>query len=157
MLGQHGARHTDFRTGEKLGVRDIWYSGPGLPRSDWMSRETYYGHPKAIMVREVKIGKKELVTTLLLPRKTANADLEALFLQRWHVVLELSNIKTTLSMESLSCKSPEMWRERNVSLPPGVQPDPAADCRGGAAGWGVTLFERASGQGALGYRLAGNV
>jgi hypothetical protein len=39
---------------------------------------------------------------------TDKADLGALFLQRWHVELDLRNIKTTLGMETLSCKSPEM-------------------------------------------------
>ena len=57
---------------------------------------------------EAKVGKKVLVTTLLSPRKTAKSDLEALFLQRWHVELDLRNIKTTLGMDALSCKSPEM-------------------------------------------------
>ncbi|VAW79010.1 hypothetical protein MNBD_GAMMA15-1535, partial [hydrothermal vent metagenome] len=31
-----------------------------------------------------------------------------LFLQRWHVELDLRNIKTTLGMETLSCKTAEM-------------------------------------------------
>ncbi len=79
-----------------------------------MSREEYHSYPKQITVREANIGKKVLVTPLLSPRKTAKAELEALFLQRWHVELDLRNIKTTLGMEALSCKSPamgekEMW------------------------------------------------
>jgi hypothetical protein len=73
-----------------------------------MSREVYHGYPKQITVREAKVGKKVLVTTLLSPRKTAKAELEALFRQRWHVELDLRNIKTTLGMEALSCKRPEM-------------------------------------------------
>lgn len=108
VFEQHGARHTDFRTGEKLGARDHLVQWPRPARPDWMSRETYCSHPQAITVREVKVGKKVLVTTLLSPRKTAKADLGALFLQRWHVELDLRNIKTTLGMEALSCKSPEM-------------------------------------------------
>ena len=63
-----------------------------------MSREEYHSYPKQITVREANIGKKVLVTTLLSPRKTAKAELEALFLQRWHVELDLRNIKTTLGM-----------------------------------------------------------
>ena len=108
VFEQHGARHTDFRAGEKLGARDHLVQWPRPARPDWMSRETYCSHPKAITVREVKVGKKVLVTTLLSPRKTAKADLGALFLQRWQVELDLRNIKTTLGMEALSCKSPEM-------------------------------------------------
>jgi hypothetical protein len=108
LFEQHGARHTDFRTGEKLGARDhrVQWSRPARP--NWMSREEYHGYPKQITVREAKVGKKVLVTTLLSPRKTTKANLEALYLQRWHVELDLRNIKTTLGMDALSCKSPEM-------------------------------------------------
>ncbi len=108
LFEQHGARHTDFRTGENLGARDhlVQWSRPARP--NWMSREEYHGYPKQITAREAKIGKKVRVTTLLAPRKTAKAELEALFLQRWHVELDLRNIKTTLGMEALSCKSPAM-------------------------------------------------
>ena len=108
LFEQHGARHTDFRRGEQLGARDhlVQWSRPARP--EWMSREEYHSYPKQITVREANIGKKVLVTTLLSPRKTAKADLKALFLQRWNVELDLRNIKTTLGMEALSCKSPEM-------------------------------------------------
>ena len=108
LFVQHGARHTDFRTGDKLGTRDhcVQWSRPARP--NWMSRKEYDGYPKQITVREAKVGKNVLVSTLLSPRKTAKADLEALFLQRWHVELDLRNIKTTLGMEALSCKSPQM-------------------------------------------------
>ena len=60
---QHGARHTDFRTGRKLGTRDhlVQWSRPARP--NWMSREEYHGYPKQITVREAKVGKKVLVTT----------------------------------------------------------------------------------------------
>lgn len=36
------------------------------------------------------------------------AALGDLFLQRWHVELDWRNIKTTLSLETLSCKTPEV-------------------------------------------------
>ena len=34
--------------------------------------------------------------------------LKSLYRQRWHVELDLRNIKTTLGMEHLRCKSPAM-------------------------------------------------
>ncbi len=70
--------------------------------------EVYRGYPDEIQVREVKAGKKVLVTTLCSPRKTPKAELESLYEQRWHVELDLRNIKTTLGMEVLSCKTPQM-------------------------------------------------
>jgi hypothetical protein len=37
--------------------------------------------------------------------------LKALYRQRWNVELDLRNIKTTLGMEQLRCKTPEMARK----------------------------------------------
>ena len=108
LFEQHGARTTDFRRGERLGARDhlVWWSKPARPA--WMSVEEYRDHPDEIKVREVKVGKKVLVGTFLSPRKTPKAELGKLYWQRWNVELDLRNIKTTLGMEALSCKTPQM-------------------------------------------------
>jgi hypothetical protein len=114
LFEQHGARLTDFRRGEKLGVRDHRVSWQKPARPAWMSVEEYRGYQDEITVREVKVGKKVLVTTFLNPRKTPKGELGELFWQRWSVELDLRNIKTTLGMERFSCKTPtmvekEMW------------------------------------------------
>lgn len=108
LFEQHGARITDFRSGDPLGARDhlVWWSKPARP--DWMSVEEYHGYTDEIKVREVKVGKKVLVSTFLSPRKTPKAALEELYWQRWNVELDLRNIKTTLGMEVLRCKTPPM-------------------------------------------------
>lgn len=108
LFEQHGARLTDFRRGQRLGARDhrVPWSRPARPQ--WMSREEYARYPRQITVREVKVGKKVLVTTLRSPRQCSKAALGELYLQRWNVELDLRNIKTTLGMEMLSCKTPEM-------------------------------------------------
>jgi Transposase DDE domain len=109
LFEQHGARITDFRRGGKLGARDqlVNWSKP-IARPDWMSEAEYRAYPDEITVREVKVDKKVLVTTLLAPRKTPKAALGELFWQRWNVELDLRNIKTTLGMENFSCLSPQM-------------------------------------------------
>jgi hypothetical protein len=108
LFEQHGARTTDFRRGERLGARDhlVWWSKPARPA--WMSVEEYRDYPDKIKVREVQVGKKVLVSTFLSPRKTPKAELGKLYWQRWNVELDLRNIKTTLGMEVLSCKTPQM-------------------------------------------------
>ncbi len=108
LFERHGARQTNFNRGEKLGTRDhvvIW-SKPSRP--SWMDQEAYDGYSDELRVREVKVGKKVLVTTFLTPREVSKNALGKLFLQRWHVELDLRNIKTTLGMEALSCKTAEM-------------------------------------------------
>ena len=59
-------------------------------------------------VRELKAGNKILVTTLLCQKEMPKAALKEFYRNRWHVELDLRNIKTTLGMEVLSCKTPEM-------------------------------------------------
>lgn len=49
-----------------------------------------------------------MVTTFLDPKDTPKSVLKALCRQRWNVELDLRNIKTTLGMEPLRCKTPEM-------------------------------------------------
>jgi hypothetical protein len=111
LFEQHGARKrsTDFSQGEKLGVRDhlIVLTKP-TQRPDWMSPYEYDQVPDTLTVREFQAGGKIMVTTFLCPKETPKAVLKALFRQRWNVELDLRNIKTTLGMEHLRCKTPEM-------------------------------------------------
>ena len=111
LFEQHGSRKrsTDFRKGEKLGVRDhlIVLSKP-KKKPDWMSQEEYDEAPATLKVREFKAGGKVMVTTFLCPKQTPKAVLKALYRCRWNVELDLRNIKTTLGMETLRCKTPEM-------------------------------------------------
>ena len=111
---QHGARHTDFRCGQSLGARDHLMTWHKPEQPDWMSHDEYERHPATLTVREVKVGNKILVTTLLSPSATPKPALGELFRWRWNVELDLRNIKTTLGMETLSCMTPamcekEMW------------------------------------------------
>jgi hypothetical protein len=113
LFEQYGARKrsTDFSTGEKLGVRDhlIVLTKPKKP--DWMSQYEYDQAPDTLKVREFQADGKIMVTTFLCPTDTPKRVLKALYRQRWHVELDLRNIKTTLRMEHLRCKTPEMARK----------------------------------------------
>jgi len=109
LFAQNGARNTDFRRGEKLGTRDHRVSWPKpRARPEWMSAEDFAGLPDELILREVKVGKKILVTTMLCPRKVCKTALGQLFRQRWNVELDLRAIKTTLQMAELSCNTPQM-------------------------------------------------
>ena len=48
------------------------------------------------------------VTTFLCPKQTPKGVLKALYRRRWNVELDLRNIKSTLGMERLRCRTPEM-------------------------------------------------
>src|SRR6266545_2262359 len=109
VFEQHGSRTTDFRRGQRLGQRDhlIVLQKPAI-KPDWMTQADYEQAPESLTVRELRTGGKTLVTTLLCPKQTDKADLKSLYRSRWHVELDLRNIKTTLGMERLSCQTPTM-------------------------------------------------
>jgi hypothetical protein len=111
VFEQHGSRQrcTDFRRGQRLGTRDhLIVLNKSKIRPDWMSRADYEQAPDTLTVRELRVHGKTLVTTLLCPKQTPKASLGALYKSRWHVELDLRTIKTTLGMETLSCKTPAM-------------------------------------------------
>jgi hypothetical protein len=109
VLQQHGSRHTDFRRGLRLGVRDHvvqWCKPAQVPA--WLSRARYRALPEQLTLREVRVGGRVLVTTLRDARAVPKAELGALYRRRWHVELDLRCIKTTLGMEVLRCQTPAM-------------------------------------------------
>jgi hypothetical protein len=111
VFEQQGSRRrsSDFRRGQRLGQRDhlIELLKPKI-KPAWMSQSDYDQAPESLMVRELHTGGKLLVTTLLCPKATTKAALKKLYRDRWHVELDLRNIKTTLGMEKLSCRTAAM-------------------------------------------------
>jgi hypothetical protein len=73
-----------------------------------MDPAAYEQAPDTLNVRELHAGGKVLVTTLLCPKHTGKAELKALYRERWHIEMDLRNIKTTLGMEMMSCRTPAM-------------------------------------------------
>jgi len=111
LFEQHGARRrsTDFRRGKKLDSRDhlITLEKPKI-RPQWMTAEQYQAAPETLIVRELEVGGRVLVTTLICPNITPKNALKELYKRRWQVELDIRNLKTTLGMTTLSCKTPEM-------------------------------------------------
>lgn len=111
VFEQYGARRrsTDFQLGKSLGPEDhlVELKKP-RQRPSWMSQTYYDDAPETLTVRELKTGGKILVTTLSCPQQVPKAALKSLYKDRWHVELDLRNLKTTLGLETLSCKTPGM-------------------------------------------------
>ncbi|VAW88955.1 Mobile element protein [hydrothermal vent metagenome] len=111
VFEQLGARKrvTDFRQGVRLGPKDhlIELLKP-KKKPGWMTQEDYDRAPDTLTIRELKIKGKVLITTLLSAKEFPKQELSTLYRKRWHVEVDLRNIKTTLGMETLSCKTPEM-------------------------------------------------
>jgi len=112
VFEQLGARLrvTDFTIGTKLGHQDhiVLLTKP-KKKPDWLSQQAYDSAPPTLQVRELKKGKgKTLITTLLCHEEYPKKQLIALYQSRWQVELDIRNIKTTMGMEYLRCKTPEM-------------------------------------------------
>ena len=111
---QMGARKrsTDFRKGTKLGAKDhlvTLYKPKKKP--DWMEQEEYEKAPESLVIRELEVSGKILITTILSTKDASKKTLKELYKKRWQIEVDFRNIKTTLGMEVLNCKSPEMIRK----------------------------------------------
>ena len=109
LFEQHGARNTDFRRGRRLGKHDHVVCWPKpKQRPKWMTPEQHQSFPDELTVREVKVDGRVLVTTMVNARQVPKVELFDLYACRWHVELDIRNLKTTLGMEVLRCQTPQM-------------------------------------------------
>jgi hypothetical protein len=111
VIRQHQRRHTDFRRGQRLGPKDHLVSWPRLQRPSWMDAGTYTTMPEMLRMREVNVGGWTLVTTLMDAKAVSKGDLLDLYRARWQIELDLRSIKTSMRMDELRCKSPQMVRK----------------------------------------------
>jgi hypothetical protein len=113
VFEQYGARRrcSDFSLGERLGSRDhlIVWNKPKRP--DWMSPEQYAAVPDTLKVRELAVGGKLLVTTLLSAKETPKHMIKALYQRRWTVEVNVRALKVTMKMNPLRARTPEMVRK----------------------------------------------
>ena len=111
VFEQTGARKStiDFNKGERLGINDhlIQLTKPKR-KPEWMTDEEYEHHPDSLHIREVKIAGKVLITNQTSVESASKADLKALYKKRWNIEVDFRNIKSTLGMGVLSCKTPAM-------------------------------------------------
>lgn len=108
QMGQR-KRCSDFSTGIVLGKNDhIQVINKPKICPEWMSVESFSELPETIKVREFKVGNKVLISSLTNSKKHSKKSLYSLYQKRWHIELDIRDIKTTLGMEMLSCKTAHM-------------------------------------------------
>jgi hypothetical protein len=98
-----------------LGILDQvveWFKPTIRPK--WMTAEEYAKHPSSLRVRELKYQVTRpgfratwitLVTTLLDAEVYPSEDLAQLYQTRWQVEVNLRNLKITMKMDVLRCKT----------------------------------------------------
>lgn len=111
VFEQLGGRKStiDFKKGKRLGVNDhlIQLNKPSK-KPEWMSEEDYNKHPDSLQIREVKVSGKVLITNQHSREEVPKTELKKLYKKRWNIEMDLRNIKTTMGMGILSCKTPLM-------------------------------------------------
>ena len=114
----HHRRKVDFRKAQRLGKNDglfVWTKG--CQQSEILSAREWALLPARITVRIIRFSatirgfrsrRITLVTTLLDSKLYPAQELIALYARRWRLELCLRDLKTTLGMEQLRCKTPDM-------------------------------------------------
>lgn len=108
---QNGARSktTDFTKGEYLGENDhIIKIKKGHQKPNWLTLENFKKQAKEIRIRELKVGGKILITTMLCNKETPAKVIQNLYKKRWQIEVDFRNIKSTLGLKYLTCKTPKM-------------------------------------------------
>jgi len=112
------ARTMDFRHGQRLGRNDrlvTWYRPKRCPRT--LSPEQFALLPETLTVRVLRFHTQTpgfrsqtilVATTLLDPKLCTLEAIAQLYGDRWTVELRLRDLKTTLGMEVLRGKSPDV-------------------------------------------------
>jgi hypothetical protein len=115
VVRKHQIRHTDFRTGRRLGKDDHLVVWPKPRRPPWMSAEQYAELPEELTLREVRVRVAQkgfrtkrivVVTTLLDAEQYPREEIALLYRQRWQAELHLRSLKIVLEMDHLRCKTP---------------------------------------------------
>jgi hypothetical protein len=114
----HQARPEDLRKGKRLGKDDrlmIWEKPYQKPR--YLPKALWKKVPAQLSVRVLRVALEvpgfrvrsvTLVTTLLDCQTYPALELARLYARRWCIELWFRDIKTTMGMEALRCKSPGM-------------------------------------------------
>ena len=114
----HHRRKVDFRKAKRLGKHDglfVWTKG--CQQSEILSAAEWALLPAQITVRIIRFTttirgfrsrRVTLVTTLLDPELYPAEELVGLYARRWRLELCLRDLKTTMGMEVLRCKTPDM-------------------------------------------------
>ena len=114
----HQARPGDLRQGKRLGKHDrlMTWRKP-LQRPAYLSKAIWKSIPDELTVRVLRFTlpipgfrakSMTLVTTLLDPKAYSAEELAKLYARRWCIELWFRDIKTSMGMEVLRCKSPKM-------------------------------------------------
>jgi hypothetical protein len=119
----HQRRSADFRRGRRLGRQDrlvTWRRPTWKARPRGMTRRQWKRLPRTVTIRLIRFATGirgfrsksiTVATTLLDPVKYPPERITALYRDRWLIELRFRDIKTTMGMEVLRGKTPDIVRK----------------------------------------------
>lgn len=120
VMRNHQRRNKGVTELQRLGEKDClvaWHKTAVHHRPNWMSKEQWRRMPGRLTVRQITVAVNVpgfrtetlvIVTTLLDPKAFPASAFAQLYRRRWAVELYLRQIKTTMGMDVLRCKTPDM-------------------------------------------------
>ena len=116
----HHLRKEHVAGRQRLGKGEWLITWPKPDRPAWMDKETYARMPKTLQLRRIHVAVAErgfrtrsldIVTTLLDTERYTRQEIAQLYRGRWLVEIDIRAIKSTMGMDVLRCKSPQMIRK----------------------------------------------
>ena len=119
VMRMHQGRSVDFRKGKNLGKdqRLVIWKKPKRPDKCPLSVEEYARLPEQLSIRILRTRSAAkgyrtrevvLATTLCDHEAISRESLAELYGRRWQIELNFDDLKTTLGMDTLNCRSPRM-------------------------------------------------
>jgi putative transposase len=115
----HQGRHGDCRRGKRLGKDDHRVTWTRPKRPSWMSEALYEQIPETLTLRELRFqvivpGRRTQTLTVVTSLTDAEAypkeEIAQLYGYRWNAELDIRDIKRTLGLDHVRCKTPDMVR-----------------------------------------------
>ncbi len=120
VMRNHQRRNKGVTKLKRLGKNDrlvAWHKTALHNRPKWLSKQQWESMPDRLTVRQLTVAvdvpgfrtkSLVIVTTLLDPKAFPASAFAQLYRKRWAVELYLRHLKTTMGMDVLRCKTPEM-------------------------------------------------
>ena len=118
VMRNHQRRSTGAHTIKKLGRRDklvLWEKTGSCPQ--WLTPDAWEAMPNEMIVRQIDVQvdipgfrtqQIDIVTTLLDAKKYPAIEFADLYRRRWLAEIFLRDIKISMNMDVLKCKTPVM-------------------------------------------------
>lgn len=126
LISRVAARKIDWREGQRIGPNErlvVWKKSRAQP--PYLTAAQWAALPEEITVRIIRVRVQQkgfrlrelsVVTTLLDASQYPAEEIIAAYLRRWRLEMSLDDLKTSLGLDALRCKTPAMVHREVLML-----------------------------------------